>query len=139
MDQTTKDNHQSDCAFAVLIKKNILDISKDGANSYKQPIPSVSVYNICCKLFLSYPFQAEHSKREEYNAKIAEENEKQERKETKELEATNADEDEEDVARREDEDVARKDEDVANKGKTNLQSEPATNGNWIRHRLYQTS
>ena len=88
--------------------------------------------------FLNYPFQAEHSKREDYNKKIAEENEKQERKETKELEATNADKDidvarreDEDVARREDEDVARKEDedDVARIGKTSLQSEPATDEN----------
>ena len=62
--------------------------------------------------------QAEQIRREEYNKKVADANEKKEKTETKELEATVAEKGE----------VAKKDE-VAEKENRNLSSEPTTDEN----------
>ena len=64
---------------------DIFDISSDGPSNWCQIILLV-----CTVAFLKHLFQAEHSRREEYNKRIADENEKQEGAETKELEKTDA-------------------------------------------------
>ena len=85
---------------------DIFDVSRDAIG--------VKSYYWCVQLlFLKHLFQAEHSRREEYNKRIADKNDKQEGAETKELEKTDA--------------KARDEE--AGTEKTNLASGPSTEEN----------